>query len=102
MMLLKRVVKLCSGPPQVTRLVCQGHFSTRASVKESTSQNTIEERDFKPKNVLLMRKITRYEYEKKTSHITNDAELKDYVSFVEIVFKYLKYVIKILFISFKS
>ena len=37
-------------------------------------------KDFNPKNILLLRKITRYEYEKKLRPSDSEEELKLYVS----------------------
>ncbi len=51
----------------------------------SPSQNEESEADFKPQNILLLRKITRYEFEKKQMQTDSEDELKDKVSQVHLV-----------------
>ena len=44
------------------------------------ASHDIDPSEFAPKQAVLLRKITRYEYEKQISQITSEEELKTYVS----------------------
>ena len=54
---------------------CQQFAQTNLCTKEM-----LPERDFKLERVILMRKVTRYEYEKKLLQPDSEEELKNYVS----------------------
>ncbi len=54
--------------------------STNASYADSTYQGKGKDTHFSPKKILLLRKTTRYEYEKQLKNSTNEDTLKDYVS----------------------
>ena len=79
-MILKRtILQRCTC---LCRVLCSQPIRAKAYLTDSlsTEQDDEVERNFKPRKFLLLRKITRYEFEKQHANTDSEEKLKSIVS----------------------